>query len=115
MQTLQRQLCSRVFALMLVYWYSEKVKVSALKEYILLEGDGARLTKIQWGDHARIDRTQPNDGMIAPDDTMQSATFTVFASNFKARGIEFTVSPSLLKLLLVHSFQFRSQVQNRIN
>ncbi|ONK67599.1 uncharacterized protein A4U43_C05F1760 [Asparagus officinalis] len=70
--------------------YREKVMISVPKEYIFLEGDGAKLTKIQWGDHAFSDLNQSNSDVSIPQDTMQSATFSLFASNFKAQGIEFT-------------------------
>lgn len=65
--------------------------IPAQKEYILLEGSGSRLTVIQWGEHAVLNQTRPND-TISVKDTMHCATFTVFASNFKAKDITFSVS-----------------------
>lgn len=73
----------------------EKVVISAYKSYILLEGEGAQTTSIEWGDYA-----SDSGG----HDTASSGTFTSYASNIVVAGITFKVSfavalPSLCTLL----------------
>ncbi|RRT49986.1 hypothetical protein B296_00033547 [Ensete ventricosum] len=63
--------------------YSEKVNVKSTKSYIVLEGDGAATTSIEWGDY---------NGDSGGHDTETSATFTSYASNFVAKRITFKVS-----------------------
>ncbi|KAL9248240.1 hypothetical protein vseg_021584 [Gypsophila vaccaria] len=54
--------------------YNEKVTISQEKEYIILEGEGRRITVIQSADGGEFFKT---------------STFTLFASNFVARKITF--------------------------
>ncbi|URE25418.1 pectinesterase [Musa troglodytarum] len=61
----------------------EKVNVKSTKSYILLEGDAAQTTSIEWGDY---------NGDSSGHDTETSATFTSYASNFVAKRITFKVS-----------------------
>lgn len=73
----------------------EKVVIGAYKSYILLEGEGAQKTSIEWGDYA-----SDSGG----HDTASSGTFTSYASNIVVAGISFKVSfavalPSLCTLL----------------
>ncbi|URE25416.1 pectinesterase [Musa troglodytarum] len=63
--------------------YREKVNVKSTKSYILLEGDAAQTTSIEWGDY---------NGDSSGHDTETSATFTSYASNFVAKRITFKVS-----------------------
>ncbi|THU69027.1 hypothetical protein C4D60_Mb08t10030 [Musa balbisiana] len=60
--------------------YREKVNVRSTKSYIVLEGDGAQTTSIEWGDY---------DGDSSGHNTETSATFTSYASNFVAKRITF--------------------------
>ncbi|CAL9204637.1 unnamed protein product [Musa hybrid cultivar] len=60
--------------------YREKVVISAYKSYILLEGEGAQTTSIEWGDYA-----SDSGG----HDTASSGTFTSYASNIVVAGITF--------------------------
>ncbi|RRT38798.1 hypothetical protein B296_00053252 [Ensete ventricosum] len=60
----------------------EKVNVKSTKSYIVLEGDGAQTTSIEWGDYS------DSSGRT----TDASATFTSYASNFVAKRITFKVS-----------------------
>ncbi|RWV81085.1 hypothetical protein GW17_00057527 [Ensete ventricosum] len=60
----------------------EKVNVKSTKSYIVLEGDGAQTTSIEWGDYS------DSSGRT----TDASATFTSYASNFVAKSITFKVS-----------------------
>ncbi|XP_065020448.1 probable pectinesterase 66 [Musa acuminata AAA Group] len=60
--------------------YREKVNVRNTKSYIVLEGDGAQTTSIEWGDY---------NGDSSGHDTETSATFTSYASNFVAKRITF--------------------------
>ncbi|XP_065017794.1 probable pectinesterase 66 [Musa acuminata AAA Group] len=57
----------------------EKVTVS-FKGFILLQGEGAQQTSIEWGGYS---------GDAAGDDTATSATFTTYGANFVARDITF--------------------------
>ncbi|RZS05557.1 hypothetical protein BHM03_00036098 [Ensete ventricosum] len=57
----------------------EKVNVKSTKSYIVLEGDGAQTTSIEWGDYS------DSSGRT----TDASATFTSYASNFVAKSITF--------------------------
>ncbi|THU69025.1 hypothetical protein C4D60_Mb08t10000 [Musa balbisiana] len=59
--------------------YREKVNVTRTKSYIVLEGDGAQTTSIEWGNYS--------DSSGHTTDT--SATFTSYASNFVAKTITF--------------------------
>ncbi|KAJ8467598.1 hypothetical protein OPV22_030152 [Ensete ventricosum] len=59
--------------------YREKVNVKSTKSYIVLEGDGAQTTSIEWGDYS------DSSGRT----TDASATFTSYASNFVAKSITF--------------------------
>ncbi|RWW67911.1 hypothetical protein BHE74_00024607 [Ensete ventricosum] len=61
----------------------EKVVIGASKTYILLEGEGAQKTSIEWGDYAKDS---------AGHDTASCATFTSYASNIVVAGITFKVS-----------------------
>ncbi|RRT58781.1 hypothetical protein B296_00026771 [Ensete ventricosum] len=63
--------------------YREKVVIGASKTYILLEGEGAQKTSIEWGDYAKDS---------AGHDTASCATFTSYASNIVVAGITFKVS-----------------------
>ncbi|XP_064947532.1 putative pectinesterase 10 [Musa acuminata AAA Group] len=60
--------------------YREKVNVKSTKSYVVLEGDGAQTTSIEWGDY---------NGDSSGHDTNTSATFTSYASNFVAKRITF--------------------------
>ncbi|KAJ8511617.1 hypothetical protein OPV22_002051 [Ensete ventricosum] len=60
--------------------YREKVVIGASKTYILLEGEGAQKTSIEWGDYAKDS---------AGHDTASCATFTSYASNIVVAGITF--------------------------
>lgn len=62
----------------------EKVTVGS-KGFILLQGEGAQQTSIEWGGYS---------GDAAGDDTATSATFTTYGANFVARDITFKVSHS---------------------
>ncbi|CAN6185400.1 unnamed protein product [Urochloa humidicola] len=71
----------------------EKVTIPQSKGYILLEGDGSSRTDISFDASARagIDQImrQPKVGVDQQSPTFRSATFTVLADNFVARGISF--------------------------
>lgn len=71
----------------LLFPCKEKVTVASAKERILLEGEGSKWTTIEWGDHASL--LQSNSSVFFPQDTLSSATFTLSAANFVARGIQF--------------------------
>ncbi|CAL9154516.1 unnamed protein product [Musa hybrid cultivar] len=58
----------------------EKVNVKSTKSYVVLEGDGAQTTSIEWGDY---------NGDSSGHTTNTSATFTSYASNFVAKRITF--------------------------
>ncbi|URD77262.1 pectinesterase [Musa troglodytarum] len=58
----------------------EKVVIGAYKSYILLEGEGAQKTSIEWGDYASDSRGH---------DTASCGTFTSYASNIVVAGITF--------------------------
>ncbi|CAL9113264.1 unnamed protein product [Musa acuminata var. zebrina] len=58
----------------------EKVNVKSTKSYVVLEGDGAQTTSIEWGDY---------NGDSNGHTTNTSATFTSYASNFVAKRITF--------------------------
>lgn len=77
----------------------EKVTIPKQKRYILLEGDGSSTTVISFDAHAYagIDDIMGRPNVTADDSspTFLSATFTVLADNFVARGIAFKV-PYLL-------------------
>ncbi|URD77265.1 pectinesterase [Musa troglodytarum] len=60
--------------------YREKVVIGAYKSYILLEGEGAQKTSIEWGDYASDSRGH---------DTASCGTFTSYASNIVVAGITF--------------------------
>ncbi|URE25415.1 pectinesterase [Musa troglodytarum] len=60
--------------------YREKVNVKSTKSYIVLKGDGAQTTSIEWGDY---------NGDSSGHNTETSATFTSYASNFVAKRITF--------------------------
>ena len=54
----------------------EKVKIPKEKPYIILRGKSRDTTVIEYGDYGN---------------SMESSTFKLFAENFMARGITFTV------------------------
>jgi len=82
------------------------VSIPKQKGYILLEGDGSSTTDISFDAHAHagIDDImgRPNVTVDEQSPTFQSATFTVLADNFVARGIAFKVFflPSIFLFLL---------------
>jgi len=73
----------------------EKVSIPKQKGYILLEGDGSSTTDISFDAHAHagIDDIMGRPNVTADEQspTFQSATFTVHADSFVARGIAFKV------------------------
>ncbi|CAM0907109.1 unnamed protein product [Alopecurus aequalis] len=64
--------------------YREKVTIPSRKGFILLEGDGVWSTEISFDAHAAY-----NANITDYSSTYNSATFTVQADNFVARGISF--------------------------
>ncbi|KAG6533949.1 hypothetical protein ZIOFF_007828 [Zingiber officinale] len=65
--------------------YREKVLIRASKPFIVLQGEGASNTIIDWNDHG---------------DTKNCATFIVYASDFVARDITFS-APEVAEAALV--------------
>jgi pectin methylesterase-like acyl-CoA thioesterase len=90
----------------------EKVRIPKQKGYILLEGegDGSSATDISFDAHAHagIDDImgRPNVTVDEQSPTFQSATFTVLADNFVARGIAFKV---ILRSIFFFLIDRRSQ------
>lgn len=68
----------------------EKVLIRASKPFIVLQGEGASNTIIDWNDHG---------------DTKNCATFIVYASDFVARDITFSVR-TLLQTFLVYIYVY---------
>ncbi|ONK63790.1 uncharacterized protein A4U43_C07F18950 [Asparagus officinalis] len=66
----------------------EKVMIPRGKEHILLEGEGSNSTIIGWGDYINND-PEPNSTTITSVELMATATVTLYADNFVARGIQF--------------------------
>lgn len=67
--------------------FREKVTIPAMKAFITLEGSGADVTVVQWGDTAQT--LGPNG---RPLGTFSSATFAINSPYFMARNITFQVN-----------------------
>lgn len=64
----------------------EKVNIPPMKSFITIEGAGAEVTVVQWGDTAQTPGTR---GL--PLRTFNSATFAVNSPYFVAKNITFKV------------------------
>ena len=69
-------------------WCREKVTVD--QDWITFQGDGPRLTEIQWGDTA-----------TSAGSTFKSASVAVNGDHFTAKDISFRVHILLLDLLVI--------------
>ncbi|URD73521.1 pectinesterase [Musa troglodytarum] len=66
--------------------YTEKVRISPMRAFVTIQGEGAGKTVVQWGDTAE---TLGPTGQ--PIGTFNSATFAVNAPYFTAKNITFKV------------------------
>ncbi|ONK63222.1 uncharacterized protein A4U43_C07F12650 [Asparagus officinalis] len=64
--------------------YREKVDIPVEKGFILLEGDGASQTSVEWSDFAPMSDPDDNGNKVA-----NTATVSIAAVNFVAKGITF--------------------------